>query len=83
MPQRLLARHEGIFVEPAGATATAGLLADIATGAVASGDDVVVIMSGAGHKDPVSADRLGTDNPAIRIDASELSAILSTIGESG
>ncbi len=75
--QRRLARDEGIYVEPAGATAAAGLLADIATGAVDTGDDVVVILSGAGHKDPASADRMGADNPARRIDAAELGAILS------
>jgi threonine synthase len=77
--QRLLSRGEGLFVEPAGATATAGLLADIAAGEVASDDDVVVILSGAGHKDPTSADRLGGDNQARRIEAAQVSAILAAM----
>jgi threonine synthase len=77
--QRLLSRGEGLFVEPAGAAATAGLLADIAAGEVASDDDVVVILSGAGHKDPTSADRLGGGNQARRIEAAQVSAILAAM----
>lgn len=77
--QRILSRGEGIFVEPAGATATAGLLDDIERGAVGTGDDVVVILSGAGHKDPIAADRLGADNPAVSIEASDVAAILAAI----
>lgn len=78
--QRLLARHSGMYVEPAGATAAAGLLADVASGGIQPDDDVVVILSGAGHKDPVAAARLGEDNPAHRIDASEVPALLERLG---
>ena len=61
--QRVLAREEGLFVEPAGATALAGLLADVAAGRVGGDDDVVVVTSGAGHKDPTAAARLAEGNP--------------------
>ncbi|MEX2563461.1 MAG: pyridoxal-phosphate dependent enzyme, partial [Nitriliruptoraceae bacterium] len=56
--QRLLAREEGVFVEPAGATAMAGLLADLDAGRVPHGASVAVIASGAGHKDPTALARL-------------------------
>ncbi len=62
--QRVLAREEGLFVEPAGATALAGLLADVAARRVRPDDDVVVVTSGAGHKDPASAARLADGNTA-------------------
>jgi threonine synthase len=75
--QRLLSREEGLFVEPAGAAATAGLLADIVADEVAFGDDVVVVLSGAGHKDPTSANRLSGGNQARRIEAAQVSAILA------
>ena len=79
--QRLLASQEGLYVEPAGATATAGLLADIDDSVVGPDDDVVVILSGAGHKDSTAADRLGADNPARRIEASDLPEVLGAIGD--
>jgi threonine synthase len=70
--QKVLAREEGVFVEPAGATALAGLVADVRSGRVASGDDVVLVASGAGYKDPVSLERLGADNPPVRISPDEV-----------
>ncbi len=49
--QRLLAAAEGVFVEPAAATTLAALIADAEAGRVGAGDDVVLVMSGAGWKD--------------------------------
>ncbi|GAB3609318.1 threonine synthase [Humibacter ginsengiterrae] len=49
--QRLLATEAGILVEPAGATALAGVIADVGVGAVDSDEPVVVIATGAGYKD--------------------------------
>jgi len=77
--QQMLAREEGLFVEPAGAAALAGVLADLETGQLASEDEVVVILSGAGHKDPVAAARLGEHNVPRRIRVSEIEAVLAGI----
>jgi threonine synthase len=71
--QRLLSREEGLYVEPAGATALAGLLADAADGKV-DGDDAVVILSGAGHKDAAATERMGEDNPPRSISADGIAA---------
>lgn len=80
--QRILARHEGLFVEPAGATALAGVLADVARGAISADDDVIVILSGAGHKDAVSAARLGEGNPPRHIEADDIQSVLREFGDS-
>lgn len=70
--QALLAREEGLFVEPAGATALAGLLKDLVNGRLDRDDDVIVVLSGAGHKDGTAVARLGADNPPLRIRADEV-----------
>lgn len=81
--QRLLAREEGIFLEPAGATALAGLLLDLQTGLIGPDDHVVVIDSGAGHKDETAVKRLTSDNPARPIAPSDLRGVLADIGRRG
>lgn len=72
--QATLAREEGIFVEPAGATALAGLLADVGAKKVGRSDNVIVVLSGAGHKDPVAVARLSADNQPQKIRADEVAA---------
>ncbi|GGP45949.1 threonine synthase [Saccharothrix coeruleofusca] len=52
---RLLARHDGIFVEPASATSVAGLLATAADGRLPKGSTVVCTVTGHGLKDPDTA----------------------------
>lgn len=79
--QRLLAREEGVFVEPAGATALAGLQSDLRTRSVGAGERVVVITSGAGHKDAAAVSRLAADNPARKVAGSDIPQILSTIAD--
>lgn len=74
--QRILARHEGLFVEPAGATALAGVLADLNAGKISNDDEVVVILSGAGHKDATAAARLCQDNAASHIHAGDVQSAL-------
>ena len=49
---RLLARAEGVFVEPASAAGVAGLLAAAADGRVAPGSSAVCTVTGNGLKDP-------------------------------
>ncbi len=50
--QKLLAVHEGIFAEPAGAAALAGLVKDVEMGAVAKASEIVCVSTGHGLKDP-------------------------------
>lgn len=49
---RLLARREGVFVEPSSAASVAGLLAARADGRLAPGQRVVCTVTGNGLKDP-------------------------------
>lgn len=56
--QAELARRCGLLVEPAGATALAGLRADAVAGRLDPGDEVAVILSGAGYKDETALDRI-------------------------
>ncbi len=49
---RLLARSEGVFVEPASAAGVAGLLATAADGRLPAGSRVVCTVTGNGLKDP-------------------------------
>jgi threonine synthase len=51
----LLARKEGVFVEPASATSVAGLLATSADGRLPKGSLVVCTVTGHGLKDPDTA----------------------------
>ncbi|MET1101166.1 MAG: threonine synthase [Pyrodictiaceae archaeon] len=50
--QRLLARREGIVVEPASAASLAGLLRLVREGYIGRGETVVIILTGHGLKDP-------------------------------
>ncbi len=55
-----LARGSGVFAEPAGAAAYAGLEAAVSRGLVGAGDRVVVLSTGSGLKDVASAMRAVT-----------------------
>ena len=52
---RLLGRSEGVFGEPAGVTATAGVKAAIARGIIQSNESVTVVSTGSGLKDVKNA----------------------------
>ena len=74
--QQLLARHEGILVEPAGATALAGALADAREGRLGFDDRVVVLATGAGYKDSLALRRLAPSTDVVAIDADEIGEVL-------
>jgi threonine synthase len=62
--QGALARHEGLFVEPAGAAAVAGLWQAVEEGRLgpdAAGERLVCLLTGHGLKDGVAAARLAPD----------------------
>lgn len=50
--QRLMAEKEGVFAEPAGAAALAGLVRDVESGAVDRSSRIVCVSTGHGLKDP-------------------------------
>ena len=58
---RRLGRDEGVFAEPAGAAALAGVERAVAAGIVDSGDRVVAVMTGNGLKDTDTALEAVTD----------------------
>lgn len=53
--QKLLARKEGIFCEPASAASLAGALRDIRNGKIKPGSKIVCTLTGHGLKDPDTA----------------------------
>lgn len=71
--QRRLAREEGIFCEPAGATAVAGALQAAREGWIASNAVVVATITGSGFKDPPSIERMIADRscPMVEVECLE------------
>jgi len=65
---RRLALEESIFAEPAGATAVAGLLADVAAGRLGRDETAVCLITGTGFKDPKPFIRHDVP-PALDVDA--------------
>ena len=59
--QRRLAREEGIFCEPAGAAATAGVLQAREAGIISDDATVVSLITGTGFKDPTAVERMIAD----------------------
>ncbi len=74
--QRDLARHEGIFVEPASAASIAGAERLAAEGVFDPGDRVVCVCTGHGLKDPEAALR---DSPRIVTVEPTLEAIVAAV----
>src|SRR3990170_1713924 len=75
--QKMLARFEGIFVEPASASSIAGLNKLIENGEVDKDERVVCVTTGHGLKDPDTAVRM-SEKP-VEVDA-ELEAIERALG---
>lgn len=64
--QRLLASTEGIFAEPTGVAALAGLIRLVNSGKVKSDETVVVLITGNGLKDPDAATNQFGKTPTIK-----------------
>ena len=73
---QLLARHEGVFVEPASAASVAGLLQCHAAGALDSGQTVVCTVTGHGLKDPDWAIAGAPKPRAVDVDAYAAAVLL-------
>ena len=74
---RLLARDEGVFVEPASAASVAGLLKAAEDGWVRPGSTVVCTVTGHGLKDPDTALR---DMPTVTPVAVDPGAVVAALG---
>ncbi len=75
--QKLLARGEGIFVEPASASSIAGLIKLVKSGSIEKGERVVCVTTGHGLKDPDTA--IKSSEKPVEVDA-EMKAIESVLG---
>jgi threonine synthase len=73
---RLLARSEGVFVEPASAAGVAGLLALAAAGRLDAGQTVVCTVTGNGLKDPEWAIAGGPNPITVGVDTEAAAAAL-------
>jgi threonine synthase len=71
----------GIFAEPAGATAYAGLLKALQTGKIGPDDPLLVLNTGAGLKDTRAAMQAVTAAPVIEPTLAALKTCLSTLSE--
>ncbi len=76
--QKELLRREGIYCEPAGATAFAGYLQACRSGQIDPGETAVCLVTGSGFKDPLSIDRTIAGNPTISITPSQVRETFAT-----
>ena len=69
--QKRLARDEGIFCEPAGAVALAGVIQAVERGELDPQTRVICLVSGSGFKDADSIARMNADSecPLVDLDA--------------
>ena len=75
--QKLLARIEGIFVEPASASSIAGLIKLVRNGVIGKDERIVCITTGHGLKDPDTA--IKQCEKPLEVDA-DISAIEQALG---
>lgn len=76
--EKMLARLEGVFAEPSGATGLAGLIKLLDAGVVDRSDRVVVEVTGGGLKDQKSAAGLVEEPPTIEPEPRQLERILKS-----
>ena len=75
--QKKLAQQEGIFAEPAGAVALAGLVKAVELKEVKKEDKIVCLVTGSGFKDMLSVDN-NFGLPSIeKVDLPELQTLLN------
>jgi threonine synthase len=72
----LLGKYEGVFAEPSGVAAVAGLEMLVQDGTIDKKDSVVVPITGSGFKDLSTPDRLTPEVPVILPKLEELTAAL-------
>lgn len=78
--QKLLAREEGVFCEPASAVSVAGALRDLRAGRIKEGSTIVCTLTGHGLKDPDVIMRQGVSSELLTV-APTIEAVRSVIME--
>ena len=74
--QKMMLREEGIWAEPAGATALAGCIRAVRTGFIPRGSQVVCLVTGHGFKDPESLAEAARENQIAVIGEAEIDSSL-------
>jgi threonine synthase len=77
--QQMLLSQEGIYAEPAGATALAGLRHAVSEGLVKPDETTVCLVTGHGFKDPESIQLAAAKNPAASLEISDLRDAISAL----
>lgn len=81
--QQSMFSGEGIYCEPAGATALAGLRKAVKLGVVSTSDTVICLVTGHGFKDPGSVHRAAEKHAPVLVEADELRDKLAEIASCG
>jgi threonine synthase len=74
--QKLLARTEGVFCEPASAISLAGVLKDLEQGRIGEGTTIVCTLTGHGLKDPDTAIAQCVKPVTVDAELSEIEALI-------
>jgi len=74
--EKFLASHEGIFAEPSGATGLAGLISLTNQGIIDPEDEVVVLVTGSGLKDPYVIKKMFKEPPTVKPTLEALRALV-------
>jgi threonine synthase len=77
--QRRMLEEEGIYAEPAGAAALAGLIQAVGEHRIDPSEKVVCLVSGAGFKDPDSISRVAARRPIVWVAPEELEQRLGEV----
>lgn len=77
--QELLLRNEGIYAEPAGATALAGYLSAVSSGAVTPAARAVCLVTGHGFKDPDAAQYAASKTASLTMEPGRILAELPNL----
>jgi len=78
--QKLLASMEGVFAEPSGAAGLAGAMKLLEDGVIDPSDEVVVLVTGSGLKDPDIVKSMFAEPPMIGPSLEEFRRMLNRLG---
>ena len=78
--QRRMLEEEGIYAEPAGAAALAGLIQAVRERRIGPADKIVCVVSGAGFKDPDSISHVAARRPVLWVTPDDLERQLAETG---
>jgi threonine synthase len=80
--QHMLLREEGIYAEPAGAAALAGLLEAHRQGRIKRHQTVICLVTGNGFKDPESIQAVAAQSPATSVEVADLQTTIAGLLQS-